>query len=313
MYRDPRTDALARVDTARTERTRAWTEVKSLLEAIDVLREQLSQKGIAAPRAPTIAPPTEASVASDSITLADALRAADTIERDCARLRGSMQQLSTLITVLNDRAMGKLTELPLGPPTRAVPLVYGIAEALPAWLVIGLPAAAVLAAMFATAQRHTTEGRIMPFVVMTLPLLFTGWRAARRVGFLGRCRVATSVTLEQEESTSTKNTNVPMRFARGWKVTREAYTGYTVKSHLRWMGDDGPNGTLTLRGTPYENGVVLYDETSAMCVVDLHSAPRPDARGEWEPTLATWVWIRVVVVAALFVSLVYGFAASVWG
>jgi hypothetical protein len=313
MYRDPRADALTRIDVARAERTRTWNEVGGLLEAIDVLRQQLASKGIDPPRAPTIERPDDTRVSLESITLADALRTADAIEKDCARLRTTLQELTTFVTVLGDRALGRHTELPLAAPPRQVPLVYGLAEALPAWLILALPAAGVLAAFFAGAQRATLQGRIVPFVVLALPIAFTTWRAVRRVAFLGRCRVASSVTLEREEDTSTKNTNVPMRFARGWKVSREAYSGYTVRNHLRWMGDDGTSGTLVVRGTPWEQGVVLHDGPNAMCVVDLHSAPRPDHRGEWAPTLATWVWIRLVVVAGLFVALVYGFVASITG
>jgi hypothetical protein len=130
------------------------------------------------------------------------------------------------------------------------------------------------------------------------------------VRFLRNCRVAASVALESSEDTSTKNTNIPMRVARGWKVTRESYTGYTVRNSLRWMGDDGAGGELIVRGTPYEDGVVLHVGGKAICVVDLHCAPRPDHRGAWEPTLAAMVWVRIVFVVGLLGAIVYGFVVA---
>jgi hypothetical protein len=308
MYRDPRAEALARLDAARDARARAWGEVTSLLEAIEVLRGQLLAKAIDPPPMPKVEAPDDGKVDVTAISLADALRAADAIECDEARLRTTVRDLTTFVTVLGDRLAGRRSEVPLRAPPRSVPWVYALAEMLPAWLIYVLPAAAVVGAVVAEAMEKARGAHLVPLPFLLLPLVVTALRARARVLFLRRCRVVASVTLESCEDTSTKNTNVPMRSASGWKVTRSSYTGYTVRNHLRWMGEDGTGGVLIVRGTPYDDGVVLHDGPKAICVVDLHCAPRPDARGEWEPTLAPMVWVRIVFVSGLFAALVYGYA-----
>jgi hypothetical protein len=306
MYRDPRAEALARLDAARESRTRTWAEVTSLLEAIEVLRAQLSAKGTDAPPMPKVDAPTDAKLDVTTISLADALRGADALERDDARLKISLRDLTIFVGVLGDRLAGRKSEVQLGAPPRSVPWVYAIAEVLPAWLFLALPAAAVVGAIVGESLHAWRHVNLVPFPILALPILFTSLRARGRMRFLRECRVAANVVLENEEDTSTKNTNIPMRFARGWTVTRESYSGYTVRNHLRWMGEDGSGGVIVVRGTPYEDGVVLHVGSKAMCVVDLHCAPRPDHRGQWQPTLAVMIWVRTVLVTAMISALIYG-------
>ncbi len=304
MYRDPRAEAQARIDAAVNARTGTKEELEELRDALEVLREQLKEKGIATPPSKVLAPsshvfemPTQC-----RLSLADTLRAADEIEHDEARLRAEVVELTQLVTLYGDRLSGKVTDLPLGAPPRSVPIVYLLAEALPAWLILILPAAAIIGEMSA-AGSSVSYARFTRIAVLLLPLVPLGIRAYRRMWFLGRCRVA-HVALESETQTATKNTNVPMRFARGWKISREAFTGYTVRSVLHWHGDDGSSGKLTLRGTPYEKGIVLHDENVALSVVELACAPRPDVRGEWERRLPWPVWLRLAVVVAIVCGLV---------
>jgi hypothetical protein len=138
---------------------------------------------------------------------------------------------------------------------------------------------------------------ILSLLVVALVVALLALRAAGRMRFLAQCRAATWTALERTEYTSVRNTNVPMRTARGWTVSRESYTGSTVISHVRWQGVDGETGTLTIRGTPYEDGVVLYHGDRALCVVSLACAPHPDSRGQWDPQLSAGIWTRVFVLA----------------
>jgi hypothetical protein len=147
-----------------------------------------------------------------------------------------------------------------------------------------------------------------------------GRKYQKRVALLKWGKVAT-VTDADEVSrgtyySGTTYNNMLVRQANGWDVTKRMYSGPASKTEVHYSLD-GTNGTLTLRGLPYRDGVVLADSrkpSRALCVSSFTFPVKPDANGDWQTGgISPWSWLGVVLAIALHAALVAGAVYAVQG
>ncbi len=132
----------------------------------------------------------------------------------------------------------------------------------------------------------------------------------RVVPVLKHGEVAT-VDVGEVSGTATTMTNMPLRGARGWDSRIRMYTGPSYSTELRFTVG-GREGTHTVRGRPYEGGVVLADPRApsrALCITELPFAVRPDVDGRWLGRLPAGTWIAALLTWVVTGGLV---AAAVW-
>ncbi len=180
---------------------------------------------------------------------------------------------------------------PLAEPPRRVPLSYPIALfVFFPWLVPGVFIAGVLAIAVVRGRRYV-----------------------RRAGLLEWGKVAT-VTNADEISrgtyySGTTYTNMRVRQATGWVATTRWYSGPASKTEINFRVDDA-DGTLTLRGLPYANGVILADPRNlkrALCVSSFPFSVQPGADGEIvDHGLSPWSWMGIGSTIIVHVALLAG-------
>ncbi|MCW2764087.1 MAG: hypothetical protein JWO11_46 [Nocardioides sp.] len=147
-----------------------------------------------------------------------------------------------------------------------------------------------------------------------------GRKYVRRVGLLKWGKVAT-VTNSDEISrgtyySGTTYNNMLVRQANGWDVTKRFYSGPASKTKIDYSLD-GANGSLTLRGLPYNNGVILANSrkpTTALCVSSFPFPVKPNATGDFEGGgISPWSWLGIFLAMALHIALVVGGVYAVHG
>jgi hypothetical protein len=102
-----------------------------------------------------------------------------------------------------------------------------------------------------------------------------------------------------------------MRQARGWDVTTRIHTGGGTTTEVSYTVDGQP-GSLTVRGLPYVDGVVLADHRHpgrAMVVSQFPHSVRPGLDGRLVGGLGPARWAWIVLSVGLEVGLV---ALAVW-
>ncbi|MBW2528420.1 MAG: hypothetical protein JRI23_29865 [Deltaproteobacteria bacterium] len=303
MYRDELAAYRERLETARDDAARAWQDVEGELDAMRALNDQLERRKLRGLEPPEIEPLRAFELPGEGASSREYIELSGQVEREVERLRGEAELLRKVNLVLNARAQGKRADLPLAPPPRSVPFSYLLGQ----WLGVS-PMALLLSVILGSVGMFFVGGLVaaagagdrwtlLPaFVAGTLlALLFVLARA--KMHFLGACEQAEGVTVSSSNSTgsSYKNWNLPV--ARGWEVTYEPYTGSGTKTSLQFLTADGRTGAATVKGRPYESGVVLYHPVTmrAHCVSDFRCAPRPNARGQWQPGLSISVIIRACI------------------
>jgi hypothetical protein len=151
-------------------------------------------------------------------------------------------------------------------------------------------------------------------------LVVRGRKYLKRVALLKWGKVAT-VTNSDELSrgtyySGTTYQNMLVRQANGWDVTKRMYSGPASKTKVEYTLD-GTSGSLTLRGLPYHNGVVLADSrkpTRALCVSSFTFPVKPGVDGEWQTGgISPWSWLGVVFALCVHASLVAGAVVAVQG
>jgi hypothetical protein len=189
---------------------------------------------------------------------------------------------------------------PLAEPPRNVPLSFRLSSffALSWW------------EMFSILMVMVAPIAVWGFFPWTIPaafilgiLLIVGLRGRRyllRVGLLKWGRVAT-VTNSDEISrgtyySGTTYNNMMVRQANGWDVTKRWYSGPASKTKIKYaLG--AAAGELTLRGLPFNNGVILADSRKperALCVSAVPFSVKPDANGEFGASgLTPWSWLGI--------------------
>ena len=105
--------------------------------------------------------------------------------------------------------------------------------------------------------------------------------------------------------------NVYLPQAHGWTVTREMWSGRNTKTDVRYELD-GHQGQLTVKGRPYDDGVILADQRHperALCVSSFAYDLERDESGNWTGRLRT----RLKVGMVIWVVLVLGWLALAVG
>lgn len=140
-----------------------------------------------------------------------------------------------------------------------------------------------------------------------------GRRYLKRVGLLKWGKVATVLNAAEISRgtyySGTTYQNMRVRQANGWDATTRWYSGPASTTEIKYSLDD-VDGTLTLRGLPFNNGVILADSrqpTRAMCVSSFPFSVRPDANGELTSAdLSPWSWLGIYCTLFLHATLVVG-------
>ena len=204
----------------------------------------------------------------------------------------------------------------LADPPRGVPFQFRLATFNWNWW----EAFAILLVAIAPIALWMSSPELIPYALVTgvgIIAFFRIRKYARRVGLLKWGKVAT-VTNTAELSRGTYYSgvtynNMLMRQANGWEVTTSLYSGPGSKSQINYTLD-GTNGTVKLRGLPYNNGVVLADSRKperAMVVSQFPYSVKPDVDGQYVGRLSAWVWGGVIATLVVEGTLVYVAVVSV--
>jgi len=114
--------------------------------------------------------------------------------------------------------------------------------------------------------------------------------------------------------------NVRMSQAHGWTVERQWYSGPVTKTRIEYMLH-GRRGSLTIRGLPYDNGVILADSRNpkrALCISSFPYELERDASGNWTGQVATRTKIGAIFMLDLVIAwtaamiIICGSAADLW-
>jgi hypothetical protein len=158
-------------------------------------------------------------------------------------------------------------------------------------------------------------------VLLVIAVAGIGWfrvRRLRRLGLLKHGKVATVTNTEVQSvgtyysGTTLQNMRVPQ--AHGWQVTRRFYSGPSTTTKIDY-NVDGQNGSVMMRGLPYEGGVVLADprkpERAAVVsqfAFNMHPGPDGQLVGE----LSAWSWLGVICALVMESTLLALAGLAVW-
>ena len=199
---------------------------------------------------------------------------------------------------------------PLAEPPRSLPFSFRLATFdLSVLELFGL-------AMFAVAPIalwiFSADARAAGLVLAVLGVVvFRVRRYVRRVRILKWGKVATVTNSDLLSRgtyySGTTYQNMYLRQANGWDVTGQLYSGPGSKTEVSYSLD-GQNGSVTVRGLPYTNGVVLADSrkpTRAMVVSQFPYSVKPDETGQFVGTLSAWRWGGIIATLVIEATLVY--------
>ncbi|MCW2795334.1 hypothetical protein [Nocardioides sp.] len=208
----------------------------------------------------------------------------------------------------------------LADPPRQVPFSFRIASF---WSWSWWEAFSVMMVVVAPIALWGFFPRLIPgaFILGVLAIVVVrGRKYLKRVGLLKWGKVAT-VTNSDEISrgtyySGTTYQNMLVRQANGWDVTKRFYSGPMSKTKIEYSLD-GTNGSLTLRGLPYANGVVLANSrkpATALCVSSFTYPVKPDVNGDWQRGgISPWSWLGMLFAICLHVAVVVGGVYAVYG
>lgn len=297
MYRDELAALRSRYHLARQRLDDARADLREQLALVDTLREQLKGRDMRAPEAPEMDEGPELGEAPDDAKAIQLAELAGHAERETERVVAARHIVARLAVLLTRRLMGEDVVMPLGSPPRRLPWTYLLAEAARWWAVmVAFVAAAGARALAATSPRDALLCVMGAGALLAVPCV----RALLRGRFLARCQQAVATTVVSSDSGSTEMSNWPLARSKGWDVTVEIYSGNGRHDVVEFLTEDGQRGRLTLAGTGYDGGVVLYapDSMKAFDVKQLGCRPRPGADGGWSGALAFGVWVRTLLFAA---------------
>lgn len=295
MYRDERAAYLSRLETARRDLGVAQERVHSQLELIGVLSDQLKAQGLEAPNPPEATEPAKVPTPHESADAAELARAAGEIEQEVRRLQERGEALHRVSNLLNRRVRGESVALPLSEPPRSVPLLYLLAELTPHWFAFPFLGVASVVPL----DGGTDAGLTTAAVLVVLAIF--GTRAFLRFRFLGRCRETTTTEIIERGSDGSKLTNWPLRVSSGWNVKVENFSGSGTKHVVEFLTHEAETGRVTVKGSGYQSGVILYDPETlkAYDVRHFKSCPRPDANGRWVNRVPVRQWVGIAFVVLL--------------
>jgi len=199
----------------------------------------------------------------------------------------------------------------LAPAPRPVPMSYRIIVTPFKWLILFL--------LFMTAVAPIAVWIVAPLagvIVAGVAFLLVMWlfvgRWATRNALLKWGEVATVVNPDVVSVgtyySGTTVQNVRIAQAHGWTVERQWYSGPVTKTRVEYVLNGVP-GNVTIRGLPYDNGVILADSRKpgrALCISSFPFDLERDASGNWTGAVAP----RVKVGAILMLDLVLAWTAA---
>lgn len=211
----------------------------------------------------------------------------------------------------------------LAPAPRAVPAAYRI-MLLPFswWTLFTLFMIAV--APIAVWIFAPLAGVIVAAVTFALVLLRSVRKAVARHALLKWGEVANVVNPEVLSVgtyySGTTVQNVRIAQAHGWTVERRWYSGPVTKTRVEYLLH-GRRGHLTIRGLPYDNGVILADSRNpdrALCISSFPYDLNRDASGNWTGEVASRVKVGAFLMLDLLIAwtagmiIICGLGAGLW-
>ncbi|WP_438016065.1 hypothetical protein WMF18_35255 [Sorangium sp. So ce315] len=302
MYRA--SDDAALVRTAEAQVLASYAALVQVVARVAALNARLVEGGVAPIPLATYTPPPAAMGVPASVDLLQGQRAY--YAGEAARLNEALRAMES---ALAERARA-VAQLRPGP--RAVPAAYIFAElSRGAWSFFKIalfPPFTMLIAPFLLLPWYA--GPLAAAAAMAA-FLVTLWGvslavATKRLRLLARGEVGT-VLQKSEAYSGLRLRNWPVLWTNGWDITLRQYSGLGSTTTLTVQTPRGRITQVTVRTGPSFRGVVLVDpetgEGLANC--DFASAPRPDARGEWDPALPGRVWAAACfsVVASLALAI----------
>ena len=206
---------------------------------------------------------------------------------------------------------------------RAVPASYKLASFRFSWWTVWalfMIAVAPIAVWIFAPIALAIVGAITFVVVVFLTLR----RTALRLSLLRWGEVATIVEQDVKSVgtyySGTTVQNVRIAQAHGWTVERRWYSGPVTKTVVNYELR-GTRSSLTIRGLPYDNGVILADSRNpqrALCVSSFPYDLARDAGGNWTGQVAgrskVGAIVMIDVLLAWTAATIYlgGLGAGIW-
>lgn len=154
---------------------------------------------------------------------------------------------------------------------------------------------------------------LFPILAVGLVLAGIGLRVYRISGWWRLLRSGQVVPVDSVRASATKNGNVLLSHATGWRVQRGWYTGEIVDSVLAFTISD-VHRSLEIHGLPYTSGIVLAHPTrpEAQCVsaFPFDIALRDDNR--WSVTVPRGFWTGGTATVVLYGMLVLAAVIRLW-
>lgn len=311
-FRSP--DEQAMVEAARQRANAAYGDLMSVAQHAHRANASLVRQGFDPVQVGNFSPPNIAA----NVSPADAIRLLDGqtqwFQSETARLQQLLHGAQRTLARVEEPAAA------LVPGPRPVPLTLVFAELTRTpwtwmrWLLF--PPFTMLAG--AVVGAASAGSPIMGAAVIAL-LVTALWTygiiaGVRRVRLLATGEVGT-ILQKTERYGAARNRNVPMLRARGWTVEVESYSGMSKKTDIVVQSTKGAIGKLTVSHGPPFDGVILVDPaTGNGCSnLELGSAPKPDANGQWKSSLSTRTWltsITALVMTAGFLALAVAIATG---
>lgn len=192
--------------------------------------------------------------------------------------------------------------LPLAPGPRAVPFSYLLAETMRGyWVVLRWALFPPITMVFAMGFGGASVVHPLVPLLPLLPLgLYAAVRAKRRIAVL-RSGEVVEILSRTVKYGGGRMTNWPMTFARGWKTEVRTYTGTGQETHFQFRTSRGAFGQVSVSGVEYDGVIVADPQRPELVfgVIDFGSMPRPNAQGQWDPSLPLRVWAATLLALAI--------------
>jgi exonuclease VII small subunit len=305
MYRTEDSDPALRFERARGRLETLARALENKRQRAQLLSAQIVRGGGALVPVPAL-PKTDVAV-GDAASMPPAALAGITaeIERATLELESHEARLDAMIAEFQARLDGGSVVATLGPPPRGVPFVYWLAEwlSLPFILVLAIGGSVVFfLGQLLEPLRFAPAAFALGVIVWSLVATMQRTRLLGR----GSLPVSTSTT---EKPGFGSYLNQRLTSYRGWEAVATQYSGPRVKTHVRFVASDGSAGELVVGGMPYKGGIILCapgggagSTSRGMTVGRFRSHPRPDARGQWQPSIGGAQWAGVAIGALLLVA-----------
>jgi hypothetical protein len=287
MYRA--SDDAALVRTAEAQVLESYAALVQVVARVAALNARLVQGGVAPIPLATYTPPPAAAGVPASVELLQGQRAY--YAGEAARLGEALRAMESAL------AQRARPVAPLRSGPRAVPAAYVFAElSRGAWSFFRIAlfppftmliAPALLAPWFAGPLAGAAA--MAAFLVVLWGVSLAG--ARKRLRLLARGEVG-AVLQKSQAYSGVRLSNWPMLWTNGWDIALRLYSGLGSVTTLTVQTPRGRIAQVTVRTGPSFHGVVLADPETGdgLANCDFASAPRPDARGEWDPALPGRVW-----------------------